>query len=198
MTHFANMVEDAYYDDASYSTVTIEYKDHEGVLRSHNVAADRDNTDFAFLQDSEGYDDALLIKRTEVHKRSMSRTFNASIERAAKDLAEVMAEKMVEERVRVIASGLEDKFQKEHKKVESAFAEQAKRYTHNLEIEGIEPTNLLAVLKHNEDKDSLFQFKLWALELDEVKSADSDIKKSLRKQTSILGTMQILNDLINN
>jgi len=197
MTHFANMVEDAYYDDASYSTVTIEYKDHEGVLRSHNVPADRNNTDFAFLQDSEGYDDAMLVKRTEVHKRTMSRTFNASIERAAKDLAEMMVPKIVEQKEREIKARYQRHFEKEKGALEDQVNAAAKRMMSNVEVEGVTSGDYLEIVQNNQNKDSIFQLKLWALELDEVKDADADAKKELRKQQTLLDVLQVLSTIIN-
>lgn len=193
MAHFANMVEDAYYDDASYSTVTIEYKDHEGILRAHNVAADRNDTDFVFLQDVEGYRDEVLVARTEHHKRAMSRTFNASIHRAAYDLANEMLERKVKE----LEERYAEKLSKESKKIEDTFTEKAKRFTRDTNIDGLESGNILHMIQKNTDKDTLFQIKLWALELDEVKESDSETKKNLRKQKSIVEVMQVLDTIIN-
>ena len=48
----------------------------------------------------------------------------------------------------------------------------------------------------NENKDELFKFKLWALELDMVKNSDKAIKSSIRKATRISQGISILENLI--
>ena len=53
------------------------------------------------------------------------------------------------------------------------------------------------MIQKNTDKDTLFQIKLWALELDEVKESDSETKKKLRKQKSIVDVLQVLDTIIN-
>jgi superfamily II DNA/RNA helicase len=48
-----------------------------------------------------------------------------------------------------------------------------------------------------DDDPQPFKFKLWALELDGVKESSSDDKKELRKQTTLLDCMSVLNSIIN-
>ena len=47
----------------------------------------------------------------------------------------------------------------------------------------------------DENRDELFKFKLWALELDFVKSADKTVKSSLRKAKTIIDGLVILKSI---
>lgn len=51
-----------------------------------------------------------------------------------------------------------------------------------------------SILEKNEDKDEIFNFKMWALETDLVKNAPADLKKRVRKARTILEGMSILNN----
>lgn len=51
-----------------------------------------------------------------------------------------------------------------------------------------------SILEKNEDKDEIFNFKMWALETDLVKNAPADLKKRIRKARTILEGMSILNN----
>ena len=48
------------------------------------------------------------------------------------------------------------------------------------------------ILQKNTDKDMLFKFKLWALELDNIKSSTKTIKNKIRKSKSIIEGMAII------
>jgi len=51
------------------------------------------------------------------------------------------------------------------------------------------------ILEKNADKDMLFKFKLWALELDNIKASNKTIKNEIRKSNSILEGMFIIYDI---
>jgi hypothetical protein len=51
------------------------------------------------------------------------------------------------------------------------------------------------LLDNNEDKDNLFKFKLWALELEFVKSGTKANKSRVRKAKSVFEGMGIINEL---
>ena len=51
------------------------------------------------------------------------------------------------------------------------------------------------ILEKNTDKDMLFKFKLWALELDNIKASNKTIKNEIRKSNSILEGMFIIYDI---
>lgn len=51
------------------------------------------------------------------------------------------------------------------------------------------------VLNLNKDKEELFKFKIWALELDEMKLASKEQKSEIRKAKSIIEGFWILNSI---
>ena len=52
------------------------------------------------------------------------------------------------------------------------------------------------MLEKNTDKDMLFKFKLWALELDDIKKSTKATKTEIRKSKSILEGMAVIAPLI--
>ena len=54
------------------------------------------------------------------------------------------------------------------------------------------------ILEKNTDKDMLFKFKLWALELDDIKKSTKAVKTKIRKAKSLLEGMSIIASLISN
>jgi hypothetical protein len=61
------------------------------------------------------------------------------------------------------------------------------------ELEGQNVYNF--IMDKNSDKDELFKFKMWALDLDFVKSKDKETKSALRKVQSILEGLSMLNNM---
>ena len=51
------------------------------------------------------------------------------------------------------------------------------------------------VLNSNQDKEELFKFKIWALELDEMKLASKEQKSEIRKAKSIIEGFWILSNI---
>jgi len=50
--------------------------------------------------------------------------------------------------------------------------------------------------KLNEDKDEIFRFKIWAFESEAMKGASPDVKKSLRKATTLAKAIAIYDTLL--
>jgi hypothetical protein len=53
------------------------------------------------------------------------------------------------------------------------------------------------ILEGNTDKDMLFKFKLWALELDSIKKSTKTVKSEIRKAKSLLAGMATIAPFIN-
>lgn len=53
------------------------------------------------------------------------------------------------------------------------------------------------ILEKNTDKDMLFKFKLWALELDNIKTSTKAVKSEIRKAQSLLAGMTTIAPFIN-
>lgn len=52
------------------------------------------------------------------------------------------------------------------------------------------------IIEKNYEKEELFKLKLWALELPNVKKADKSIKSKIRKCTSIIKVMTVLDEIV--
>ena len=53
------------------------------------------------------------------------------------------------------------------------------------------------IVTGNTDKDMLFKFKLWALELDDIKKSPKTVKSEIRKAKSLLAGMAVIAPFIN-
>ena len=52
------------------------------------------------------------------------------------------------------------------------------------------------ILEGNTNKDMIFKFKLWALELDNIKKSTKAVKTKIRKAKSVLEGMSIIAPLL--
>lgn len=64
------------------------------------------------------------------------------------------------------------------------------------EVEVTGPKSYDIIVSDGEDKDKLFEFKLWALETDIMKQATKEQKSDLRKARSILHGFSVMNGVI--
>jgi hypothetical protein len=64
------------------------------------------------------------------------------------------------------------------------------------EVEVTGPKSYDIIVSDGEDKDKLFEFKLWALETDIMKQANKEQKSDLRKARSILHGFSVMNGVI--
>jgi len=66
-----------------------------------------------------------------------------------------------------------------------------------LKKEGVEKSSEMTwdiLIEKNDDKDTVFSFKMWALETDLLKAAPSELKKNLRKSRTLTEAIAILNN----
>ena len=52
------------------------------------------------------------------------------------------------------------------------------------------------ILEGNKNKDMIFKFKLWALELDNIKKSSKTIKSKIRKAQSLFEGISIITPLM--
>lgn len=197
-----NMVTSARYEDESYSTIHCEWYDKFGdrKLRTYSIPADPENSDYQDLM-KVGWSPETLAKATEAYKRQASKNLNIAIRQAAESIAEEAIEARVAAKMEIWDKKLAD-LDEQHETVKGEFKKADKRIleadlkmkTATIAVDNAFWNSLLAA---NENKDDIFKFKLWALELDKVKESSSDDKKELRKQTTLLDCMTVLNSIIN-
>lgn len=192
MAEFSGKVVDAQFIDNEHSIIKVLY-DQDGSLHVYNLDVNPDHPDYKELM-SEGWDLEKIAESTAEYKKAESAAFNIEVNTAARALAQEMLGMKVlqDERDRLAAEkeklgeqvsskeetliGLDKEVKIKTNQVDSAYFE------HLWEI--------------NENKEELFKFKLWALELDAVKDAGKEIKSSIRKATRISQGLAIVDALM--
>jgi len=192
MAEFSGKVVDAQFIDNEHSIIKVLY-DQDGSLHVYNLDVNPDHPDYKELM-SEGWDLEKIAESTAEYKKAESAAFNIEVNEAARALAQEMLGMKVlqDERDRLAAEkeklgeqvsskeetliGLDKEVKIKTNQVDSAYFE------HLWEI--------------NENKEELFKFKLWALELDAVKDAGKELKSSIRKATRISQGLAIIDALM--
>ena len=192
MAEFSGKVVDAQFIDNEHSIIKVLY-DQDGSLHVYNLDVNPDHPDYKELM-SEGWDLEKIAESTAEYKKAESAAFNIEVNTAARALAQEMLGMKVlqDERDRLAAEkeklgeqvsskeetliGLDKEVKIKTNQVDSAYFE------HLWEI--------------NENKEELFKFKLWALELDEIKNGDKSVKSAIRKASRISQGMAILDNIL--
>ena len=192
MAEFDGKVVDAQFVDEEHSIIKVLYEQDE-LIMVYNLDVNPDHPDYKQLM-SEGWDLEKIAESTAEYKKAESAAFNIEVNEAARALAQEMLGMKVlqDERDRLAAEkeklgeqvnskeevliGLDKEVKIKTNQVDSAYFE------HLWEI--------------NENKEELFKFKLWALELDAVKDAGKEIKSSIRKATRISQGLAIIDALM--
>jgi len=139
--------------------------EQDDVLYVYTVPNDDNNPDFQELL-KEGWDVEKIIEETAEINKMQSRAFNEQINQAARA--------MVDEKLKELDA-----------KIEGASR-----------VEVLESTEALyGIIVNNTDKDELFRFKLWALELDFVKASTKEKKSELRKAKTLLEGCALLHSM---
>lgn len=185
MALFSGKIIEAHYIDPEYSVVEVLYEGDDGKLYSHALRVDPNNQEWLDLL-AEGWNHDKLADGTAEYKRVSSADFNRSVH----DLAKAMVKELLASETEKL-SMLEEKALIKLNKLNNLEYEARKE-------EDLSQQDVYAyILDRNEDKDELFKFKLWALELDMVKNTDKETKAMIRKSQSILEGFSLIYNLKN-
>jgi|TARA_B110000858_G_scaffold193984_1_gene247563 hypothetical protein len=175
MAIFSKNIITAHFINEDYTIIEILYKVKDDV-HSHVVETDPTQLDYKALV-AEGWDVDKLAKSTEQYKRDQSFEFNNAIQASVDTILE-------QSKIAIKQEFLD---------------EQAK----NPDVLDTRSSNPYLsgdmfdiILRGNTDKDMLFKFKLWALEVDNIKTGTKALKTEIRKSKSILEGMAIIAPLI--
>jgi len=168
---FSNSIISAYYFDEDYATIEVLYEISDEI-HNYIVEVNPDNVDYQALL-AEGWDTDKLAKSTEQYKREQSFEFNNAIQTSVDTILEQSKNSIKQEWL----------------------DEQAK----NPDVLDIRSSNPFIsgdmfdlILENNTDKDMLFKFKLWALELDNIKTSAKAVKTKIRKCKSIIEGITVI------
>lgn len=192
MAEFSGKIVSAFYANEAHDLVKIRWDDN-GTLNVYHLPVDENNADFQALQE-EGWNAEKLLDEMAEELRGQSQAFNTIIQEQAKALAKEMLGMNVLEKEK-------KRLEEERAQLDSKVNEK-EQVLIGLDKEVKVKTNAVdtaffqSLWEINENKEELFKFKLWALELEAVKNAGKDIKTSIRKATRISQGLAIVDALI--
>jgi len=192
MAEFSGKIVSAFYANEAHDIIKVRWDDN-GTLNVYHVPVDENNSDFKALV-KEGWDAEKLLEEMAEELRGQSQAFNSVIQEQAKALAkEMLGMNVLEEekkRLEEEKSQLDSKVN-EKEQILIGLDKEVKVKTN-----AVDTAFFQSLWEINENKEELFKFKLWALELEAVKNADKSIKSAIRKANRISQGMAILDDLI--
>lgn len=198
MAIFSGKIETAYYINPEQTDIEIVFWE-DGQKFNHIIESDPTHPDYIAME-AEGYDLDTLIDRTAEYKRAHNAIFNQLVNERAKIIAEEMIGTTV----------LKNEYNKTLEQLENAKTDIVKSEANiakneerldkigSAEFDAVQRsknTIFQFIWDADDNKDELFKFKLWALELDFVKSANKSVKSSLRKAKTIVDGLVILKSI---
>lgn len=190
MAEFSGKIIDAFYANADYTMIKILY-DPDGDPNTKELCpfyleVDPNNKNYQeFI--AEGWDQEKLLEHTAEFKRAQSAAFNIEVMTAAKELAREMIGMDVLQKEKEKLTGEVNKTKRELLDLDQ---------TAKIRTKTVESELYQFIFDNNDSKEELFKAKLWALELELIKSADKDVKSSIRKATRITQVMGIIDNLL--
>jgi small-conductance mechanosensitive channel len=192
MAEFSGKIVSAFYANEAHDVVKVRWDDN-GTLNVYHVLVDENNADFKALE-AEGWNAEKLLDEMAEELRGQSQAFNSLIQEQAKALAkEMLGMNVLEEEKKRLE---EEKTQLDSKVNEKEQILIGLDKEVKVKTNAVDTAFFQSLWEINENKEELFKFKLWALELDAVKNADKSVKSAIRKANRISQGMAILDDLI--
>ena len=192
MAEFSGKVVDAQFVDEEHSIIKVLYEQDE-LIMVYNLDVNPDHPDYKQLM-SEGWDLEKIAESTAEYKKAESAAFNIEVNEAARALAQEMLGMKVlqDERDRLAAE--KEKLGEQVNSKEEVLIGLDKEV--KIKTNQVDSAYFEHLWEMNENKEELFKFKLWALELDAVKDAGKEIKSSIRKATRISQGLAIIDALM--
>ena len=192
MAEFSGKIVSAFYANEAHDLVKIRWDDN-GTLNVYHLPVDVNNADFQALQE-EGWDHERLLDETAEELRGQSQAFNIRLNDAAKKIALEMLDMPELQAARDKLIAQKEKLGEEVNSTEETLIGLDKAV--KIKTNQVDSAYFEYLWEINENKEELFKFKLWALELEAVKNAGKDIKSSIRKATRISQGLAIVDALI--
>ena len=179
----------AHYCDEAYENIEVVYNIGEET-HVYVIQADPKDNDYKALVKA-GWDTEEIAAGTERSKREQSQDFNLMIQGQVEHLLEEAKAELKQQLLQIESDIVIGQRNVQRNKLEIIEGKQNLKGM-ALSVDSILFDNLLS---NNEDKDNLFKFKLWALELEFVKSGTKANKSRIRKAKSVFEGMGIINEL---
>ena len=186
----------AHYCDEAYENIEVVYNIGEET-HVYVIQADPKDNDYKALVKA-GWDTEEIAAGTERYKREQSQDFNLMIQGQVENLLEEAKAELKQQLLQIESDIMIGQKHVQKNKLEIMEGKQdIIKGKQNLKGIALSVDSLLfdTLLDNNEDKDNLFKFKLWALELEFVKSGTKANKSRVRKAKSVFEGMGIINEL---
>ena len=192
MAEFSGRIISAEYMNTDYSLIKVRYNDN-GINAIYHLEVDPNNADFQALE-ADGWDAEKIIDATAESKRVQSNAWNLEVNAAATRIAKEMLglKALQDEKDRLTSEVTGQKKTLADRETILLGLDKAVKVKSN----AVDNVMYDFIFEKNEDKEELFKFKLWALEQDCVKSADKEVKSSIRKAKRITSAINIVDGLM--
>ena len=192
MAEFSGRIISAEYMNTDYSLIKVRYND-DGINAIYHLEVDPNNADFQALE-ADGWDAEKIIDATAESKRVQSNAWNLEVNAAATRIAKEMLglKALQDEKDRLTSEVTGQKKTLADRETILLGLDKAVKVKSN----AVDNVMYDFIFEKNEDKEELFKFKLWALEQDCVKSADKEVKSSIRKAKRITSAINIVDGLM--
>lgn len=174
MAEFSGKVLSAVFVNNEHDLIKVRYEDGDNISIFNVEVADT-NHDYQDLL-KEGWDLERITDETAESKKAESHAFNLMVNEAA--------QKILEETRATRKQEIEAQFQGEINKNEDLirhFKEKTEDY--------------FAHIAEDTDKDTLFRFKLWALETKDLKETSKELKSKMRKAKTMIEGFAVLHEI---
>ena len=189
MAEFSEKIVSVVYANEAHDMIKVRYEDGDR-LGVYHLPNDENNADFQDLV-SEGWDFEKILDETAEAKKAESSAFNIQVNAAAKELAMEMigTDVLLKEKERL---------EQETGKLAASLEEVTVNYSDAKRKVGNSNDAIVYdhMLEFNDNSETLFKIKLWALETDIVKNADKATKSSIRKAKRITQLIGIIDSLM--
>lgn len=167
MAEFSGKVLSAVFADEDHSIIKVRYEEGNVIL-VYNLEANEKNKDYQDLL-AEGWDAEKILDETAEAKRAESHAFNLMVNQAAQQILE------------------ESRATRKHQ-IDSQFREEIMQFKEKTE-------DFFTHIAEDTDKDTLFRFKLWALETKDVKESSKELKSKIRKAKTLIEGFAVLHEI---
>jgi len=166
MAEFSGKIIDAYYFDEEYTQIEVIYDDTEN-KKVVSYVIEVDPEHPDYKDLIAEWDEDKLAEATAEYKRQQAAAFAEAIRVSVNEVLDQSKDKL---------AAIEEEIEVRKKEISGTIYD--------------------SILENNEDKDTLFAFKVWALKLDAIKESSNTTKSKIRKAKSIIEGFIILNKLL--
>jgi hypothetical protein len=192
MAEFSGKILSAVFVTEEHDLIKIRYEDGD-VISIFNVGVDETNQDYKDLLD-EGWDLQRITDETAEAKKAESHAFNLMVNQAAQQILEETRATRKQE-IEAHQQILEETSAKRKQEIEAQFQSEINNNKNLIRHFKEKTEDYFAHIAEDTDKDTLFRFKLWALETKDLKESSKELKSKMRKAKTMIEGFAVLHEI---